>query len=68
MSLWWTALARNKRTMTLALNRPAGAELLKRLIADADVLVENFRPGTLERWGLGPDVLHEVNPRLSSPG
>jgi crotonobetainyl-CoA:carnitine CoA-transferase CaiB-like acyl-CoA transferase len=64
VSLWWTALGRNKRTMTLALNRPAGADLLKRLIADADVLVENFRPGTLERWGLGPEVLHQVNPRL----
>ena len=62
--LWWTLLGRNKRCVTLNLSRPAGAELLKRLLADADVLIENFRPGTLERWGLGPDVLAELNPRL----
>jgi crotonobetainyl-CoA:carnitine CoA-transferase CaiB-like acyl-CoA transferase len=62
--LWWTSLARNKRTITLALNTEAGAELLLRLVADADVLVENFRPGTLERWGLSPERLHEANPRL----
>ncbi|WP_238006608.1 CoA transferase [Dactylosporangium sp. AC04546] len=62
--LWWTLLGRNKRCVTLNLSRPAGAELLRRLIAEADVLVENFRPGTLERWGLSPSILHEVNPRL----
>ena len=62
--LWWTALGRNKQTITLALNKPAGADLLKALLADTDVLIENFRPGTLERWGLGPDVLRELNPRL----
>ncbi|MDG6103656.1 CoA transferase [Dactylosporangium aurantiacum] len=62
--LWWTLLGRNKRCATLNLSRPAGADLLKRLLAGADVLIENFRPGTLERWGLGPDVLAEVNPRL----
>ncbi|NUR48541.1 MAG: CoA transferase [Hamadaea sp.] len=62
--LWGRVLMRNKRCGTLNLSTPEGAELLKRLLADADVLVENFRPGTLERWGLGPDVLHEVNPRL----
>ncbi len=62
--LWWTLLGRNKRCVTLNLSRPAGAELLKRILAGADVLIENFRPGTLERWGLGPDVLAEVNPRL----
>ena len=62
--LWWTLLGRNKRCATLNLSRPAGAELLKRILAGADVLIENFRPGTLERWGLGPDVLAEVNPRL----
>ncbi|GAA3228364.1 CaiB/BaiF CoA transferase family protein [Dactylosporangium siamense] len=62
--LWWTLLGRNKRCVTLNLSRPAGAELLKRLLAGADVLIENFRPGTLERWGLGPDVLLELNPRL----
>ncbi len=62
--LWWTALGRNKRTITLALNTSEGAELLRGLLADTDVLIENFRPGTLERWGLGPEVLQEVNPRL----
>ena len=62
--LWWTSLARNKRTVTLALNTEAGAALLLRLLEDADVLVENFRPGTLERWGLSPERLHEANPRL----
>ncbi|MEV0134485.1 CoA transferase [Dactylosporangium sp. NPDC050688] len=62
--LWWTLLGRNKRCVTLDLSRPAGADLLKRLLTGADVLIENFRPGTLERWGLGPDVLAEVNPRL----
>lgn len=64
IGLWWKMLGRNKRTATANLSRPEGAELLKRLLATADVLIENFRPGTLERWGLGPDVLHRVNPRL----
>ncbi|MET7396806.1 CoA transferase [Dactylosporangium sp. NPDC005572] len=62
--LWWTLLGRNKRCVTLNLSRPAGAGLLRRLVSEADVLVENFRPGTLERWGLSPSTLHEVNPRL----
>ena len=64
VNLWWKTLGRNKRTVTIDLGDPAGAELLRALAAAADVLVENFRPGTLERWGLGPDVLHAVNPRL----
>ena len=62
--LWWKVDARNKRVMTANLSLPAGKEILLRLVRDADVLVENFRPGTLERWGLGYDVLSEVNPRL----
>lgn len=62
IGLWWKVLGRNKRAATLDLAQ--GGDVFRRLIADADVLVENFRPGTLERWGLGPDVLHEVNPRL----
>ncbi len=62
--LWWTMLGRNKHTVTLDLGRAEGAELAKRLLAGADVLIENFRPGTLERWGLSPEVLHQVNPRL----
>ncbi len=64
VGLWWTLLGRNKKTLGLSLSQPAGAELLLRLVADADVLIENFRPGTLERWGLGPEQLHAVNPRL----
>jgi crotonobetainyl-CoA:carnitine CoA-transferase CaiB-like acyl-CoA transferase len=64
IGLWWKVLGRNKRCATLDLSRPAGAAVLKRLVADADVLVENFRPGTLERWGIGPGELHAVNPRL----
>ncbi|WP_027341244.1 CaiB/BaiF CoA transferase family protein [Hamadaea tsunoensis] len=62
--LWGRVLQRNKRCGTLNLSTPEGADLLRRLLAGADVLIENFRPGTLERWGLGPDVLHEVNPGL----
>jgi crotonobetainyl-CoA:carnitine CoA-transferase CaiB-like acyl-CoA transferase len=64
VSLWWTLISRNKRCVTLSLSDPRGQELLKRLVADADVLIENFRPGTMERWNLGPEVLLEVNPRL----
>ena len=63
-SLPWLSECRNKKSATLDLRKPEGAELLKALIADADVLVENFQPGTLEKWGLGWDVLKEVNPRL----
>src|SRR5262249_43478467 len=62
--LWWKITNRNKKCITLDLNRPEGQEVLKQLIADADVLTENFRPGTLERWGLGWEVLHAINPRL----
>jgi crotonobetainyl-CoA:carnitine CoA-transferase CaiB-like acyl-CoA transferase len=62
--LFWKSLARNKRSIALDLRTPHGVEVLKRLLVQADVLVENFRPGTLERWGLGPDVLLELNPRL----
>jgi len=62
--LWWAMLARNKRCLALNLGVPEGAEILKKLVLEADVLVENFRPGTLEKWGLGPEVLHAINPRL----
>ena len=62
--LWWKITNRNKKCVTLDLNKAQGQEILKQLVADADVLTENFRPGTLERWGLGWDVLHAVNPRL----
>lgn len=63
-SLWWTVLGRNKRSVTISLSDPDGAETMRRLVATADVLVESFRPGTMERWGLGPDELWQVNPRL----
>jgi crotonobetainyl-CoA:carnitine CoA-transferase CaiB-like acyl-CoA transferase len=63
-SLWWKEVSRNKRTIGLNLGRPDGAAILLRLVEKADVLVENFRPGTLERWGIGPTELHAVNPRL----
>ena len=62
--IWWKEVARNKRTVAIDLSKPAGAELLIDLVRGADVLVENFRPGTLERWGLGWDVLSEANPGL----
>jgi len=62
--LWWKVIGRNKRTATLNLGKPAGQDLLRRLVVGADVLVENFRPGVLEKWNLGPDQLHEINPRL----
>jgi len=64
VGLWWKMIGRNKRAMTLYLGSPEGQEILKELIADADVLIENFRPGTLERWGLSPETLHEINPGL----
>src|SRR5919109_2248488 len=62
--LWWKVYARGKRSVTLNLTQPRGQELLKRLVRDADVLIENFLPGTFERWGLGWDVLSTENPRL----
>lgn len=64
VGLWWKLLGRNKRAITLYLGAPEGQELFLRLIADADVVIENFRPGTLERWNLGYDRLSAVNPRL----
>ncbi|MFD0902433.1 CaiB/BaiF CoA transferase family protein [Actinomadura sediminis] len=63
-SLWWPILARNKKSVTLNLRTSEGQALARRVIARADVLVENFRPGTLERWGLSPDELRAENPRL----
>lgn len=62
--LWWKMIARNKRTVGLYLGDPAGAEIFRKLAATADVVIENFRPGTLERWGLGYDVLSADNPGL----
>ena len=62
--LWWKTAARNKRCIALDLKTPDDAEIFKALVAEADVLVENFRTGTLECWGLGWDDLSEINPRL----
>ena len=63
-SLWWFVQARNKQSLTLNLKCEEGRDVLKRLLAEADILIENFRPGVLEKLGLGWDVLHALNPRL----
>jgi succinyl-CoA---D-citramalate CoA-transferase len=63
-SLWWPVVARNKRSITCNLRTAAGQELLRELVVHSDVLLENFRPGTLERWDLAPERLWEINPRL----
>lgn len=62
--VWWPVVARNKKSVTLNLRTPEGQAILKELVEDADFLLENFRPGTLEKWGLGYDVLSKINPRL----
>jgi crotonobetainyl-CoA:carnitine CoA-transferase CaiB-like acyl-CoA transferase len=64
VALWWKHLSRNKRPVTLKLSDPRGRDLLLRLAERSDVLIESFRPGTLERWGLGPDQLLSRNPKL----
>ena len=63
-TLWWPIIARNKKSVTLNLREEEGQELARRLIAEADVVVENFRPGTLEKWGLGYEKLSQGNPGL----
>lgn len=63
-SLWWYTLGRNKKCITLDLRRPEGRELARRLADRVDVLLENFRPGTMERWGLGPEEIARTNPGL----
>jgi len=62
--LFWEILARNKRCVSLDLRKPAGQELARKLIGAADILIENFRPGTLEGWNLSPEQLHRANPGL----
>ena len=62
--LWWEVVSRNKRSVSANLRIPAGQDLVRKLVAEADILIENFKPGTLEKWNLGPDVLHAINPRL----
>ena len=69
IGLWFKAIARNKRLVTLDLSKPAGADLFLRLAERSDVVLENFRPGTLERWGVGWDELSAVNPQArTGPG
>jgi crotonobetainyl-CoA:carnitine CoA-transferase CaiB-like acyl-CoA transferase len=62
--LWWKVISRNKRCVTLNLGTPEGQQIFRALARDADVLVENFRPGVLEKWGLGPEQLQTLNPGL----
>ena len=62
--LWWEVVARNKKSISANLRIAEGQEIVRKLAAHADILIENFKPGTIEKWGLGPDALHAINPRL----
>ena len=62
--VWWEVVGRNKRSVTANLRVPEGQELARRLLTQADIMIENFKPGTVEKWGLGPDDLRAINPRL----
>jgi formyl-CoA transferase len=62
--LWWEVVSRNKKSVSANLRVPEGQELVRKLVEHADILIENFKPGTIEKWGLGPDVLMGINPRL----
>ena len=62
--LWWKVCARNKRCITANLREPEGQDLIRKLVAKSDMLLENFRPGTMERWGLGYEELSAINPGL----
>lgn len=63
-TVWWPVIARNKKSITLDLRKPEGQEVARQLAAEADILIENFRPGTMERWGLGWESLEKINPQL----
>jgi formyl-CoA transferase len=63
-SVWWQIQSRNKRSVALDLKQPAAQDIVRRLATESDVLIENFRPGAMEGWGLGPDELLKLNPRL----
>ena len=63
-SLWWRSLARNKKCISLDLKTNEGRDLVKQLLLTADIVIENFRPGVMEKWGLGPETLRQENPRL----
>lgn len=62
--LWWEVVARNKKSVSVNLRVKEGQDLVRQLVANADILIENFRPGTMEKWRLGPEELHQINPRL----
>lgn len=64
VSLWWKLASRNKKSITCNISSPEGQEILRKLCENADVLVENFRPGTMERWGFSWESLHALNPKL----
>lgn len=63
-SLWWPVIARNKKSVEINAREPEGQEMIRELVRDADILLENFRPGTMEKWGLGYEELAKINPRL----
>ena len=63
-SVWWASHARNKRSLTLDLRQPEGQQVVKDLVKQTDIVIENFRPGTLEKWGLGFETLRAINPNL----
>ena len=62
--LWWKSVSRNKRCITLDLGKPEGAATFKQLVKGKDAIVENYRPGTFEKWGIGPEVIHGIDPRI----
>jgi formyl-CoA transferase len=63
-SVWWQVQSRNKKSVALDLRKPEAQAIIRQLAADADVVIENFRPGAMEGWGIGPDVLQAINPKL----
>ena len=63
-SLWWYVQARNKKSVTVNLRSAEGQDIVRKLCVDADIVIENFRPGALEKWNLGYDALAKINPRL----
>ena len=65
--LWWKTMARNKHAVTLDISRPEAREIVLRLIGESDIVIENFRPGTMERWGLSPNELRDIFPLSFNP-
>jgi formyl-CoA transferase len=63
-SVWWQVQSRNKRSLAMDLKTPEAQDIVRRLASESDILIENFRPGAMEAWGLGPEALHALNPRL----